>query len=193
MPEFDPSAASVSASPSATSDESLPAAASTDVTATASDLPFGYIAVGADGVSQGIHIRVRKAFRTKSLVYEAGTYSTETPNGDRRVVKAAGGARFLYVVTTGKNRSKSGIDLTCDLPVSANVLDDSGASYEHVEGLSQIKGNPECNAKVNPGFPFKMTWVFKVPTDANITTFAWNGLDADLNDGPLVQVAIHPT
>jgi hypothetical protein len=37
----------------------------------------------------------------------------------------------------------------------------------------KIKGNPECNDRLQPGFESDMTWIYRVPTTANVVGWAF--------------------
>ena len=59
------------------------------------------------------------------------------------------------------------------LITGAKVIDGSGKEYDPIEELYSIPGNPECNDMLQPGFKDKTTWVYLVPKDAEISSFAF--------------------
>ena len=92
----------------------------------------------------------------------------ETPAGD--------GARFVIVSTRVLNDSTVSIDLTCGYPIANHVIDDRDRQFDSIEKLYQIRGNPECNDDLQPGFASDMTWIYRVPLDANISAFEFEDL-----------------
>ena len=103
---------------------------------------------------------------------------------------AASGGRFVVVATTVQNRTKESMDLTCSLPIQTEVYDDEGAQYDEIEDLYQIAGNPECNAELQPGFSHAMTYIYLVPTSANIVSMSVQNTEEIGNQGPITTGSI---
>lgn len=137
-----------------------------------------YSEVGELAKSGGIRLRVTAVRSAPAVMYESGTASQITPNATARTVKATQGGRYYFVKTRLKNETSAGIDLTCSLPVQAQLGDEDNRTFDPIDGLAQIAGNPECNANVQPGFSTTMTWVFLVPKGAFIKAFVF----ADMTD-----------
>jgi hypothetical protein len=140
------------------------------------------VAMGQEGNSAGLKLTVVKVTTADSLYY------TES----EKTVKPAAGGKYIIVETTGTNDTKTGIDLTCGLPVVTNLYDTEGREFSGVNDvdLYERKGNPGCNDNVQPGFPFNMTWAYMVPADATPKMFQWNSLSDSLDDGPVVEVPV---
>lgn len=141
------------------------------------------VSIEEDAVSGGITVSVASIKESPSVVYEGGTQSEETPDGNRRQVDAEPGATFLMVDTEVTNESKGPIDLTCGWPIDASVINSDEQRFTPIDGLSQIKGNPECNDQLQPGFRDEMQWIFLVPEDDEIVEFEF----ADVSDFEVSQ------
>ena len=91
-------------------------------------------------------------------------------------VAAGDGAKFI-TVSTRVNDSKTSIDLTCGgYPIANHLVDDRDRRFDAIHKLYQIRGNPECNDNLQPGFASDMTWIYRVPLDANILAFEFEDL-----------------
>jgi len=138
------------------------------------------VAINDDAVSGGITITVTGISETPSVTYEGGIQSDVTPNGTKRTVKAETGATYVTVSTKIANETKGPIDLTCGWPIDASVLNSDGQRFTPIDGLSQVKGNPECNDQLQPGFRDEMKWIFLTPADDEIVEFEFSDV-SDLN------------
>nr|WP_052477712.1 hypothetical protein [Kibdelosporangium sp. MJ126-NF4]CEL13444.1 hypothetical protein [Kibdelosporangium sp. MJ126-NF4]CTQ99133.1 hypothetical protein [Kibdelosporangium sp. MJ126-NF4] len=74
------------------------------------------------------------------------------------------------------NNAKLSMDLTCSLPINTRLVDDQSRQFNSIEDLYKIKGNPECNKQLQPGFEADMTWIYEVPTSATIVTWGFEEL-----------------
>ena len=90
---------------------------------------------------------------------------TETPAGDD--------AKFVVVQTHVVNNAKTSLDLTCSFPVSTKLVDDQERQFDPIDDLYKLEGNPECNDQLQPGFESDMTWVYRVPSTANVVGWAF--------------------
>ena len=140
--------------------------------------------------SGGIAVSVRDASTADSITYEGGVQSAETPDAEARKVEAKQGGRYVIVDTVVQNDTDEAIDLTCGFPVDAAVLSESGQRFTPISGLSQIAGNPECNAMLQPGFDDKMSWVFLVPPDATINAFQFTGVTIGAPDVQPARISL---
>jgi hypothetical protein len=124
--------------------------------------------------SGGITLRVLSAHTSPTVHYIGGTQDADvTPNATAVTDKAPQGGHYEYVRTRVTNNTPEGIDLTCEDPVTAAVLDGSGREFDPVDGLYLIAGNPGCNKMLQPGFKDEMTWVFLLPKGAHAETFSF--------------------
>ncbi len=83
------------------------------------------------------------------------------------------------------------MDLTCSLPIMAKVVDAQGREFDTVESLYELRGNPECNDQLQPGFSSEMTYAFLVPEGADIRGIYFQ--DLNLNDGDGAVFAFDPS
>ncbi|MHA6631773.1 hypothetical protein ACU61A_40595 [Pseudonocardia sichuanensis] len=100
------------------------------------------------------------------------------------------GAKFVMIQARIFNSGKSSIDLTCSWPVDAKLIDALDREFDPIDDLYKIKGNPECNHQLQPGFEAEMTYVHLVPETATIA--AWSFRDtAELGStGPATLVRV---
>ncbi|MBN9738709.1 MULTISPECIES: hypothetical protein [unclassified Pseudonocardia] len=97
----------------------------------------------------------------------SATYAPQGPGDD---------ARYFAVRTHVVNDGQKSIDLTCSSPITNALIDDRGRKFDAFDGLYKIQGNPYCNDAVQPGFEADMTYVYRVPSSATITS--WSFADA---------------
>jgi hypothetical protein len=86
---------------------------------------------------------------------------------------AGSGASYVIVNTHVLNKAKTSMDLTCSLPIRTVLIDDQNRNFDPIHELYKIKGNPECNEELQPGFAADMTWVYRVPTDTPVLGWAF--------------------
>jgi hypothetical protein len=91
-------------------------------------------------------------------------------------VDAGDNAKFVTLYTRVLNDAQRSIDLTCSHPIYNHLIDERGRKFDSVGKLYRIRGNPECNDKLQPGFATDMTWIYRVPIDANILEFEFEDL-----------------
>ncbi|MBN9798202.1 hypothetical protein DMP15_13125 [Pseudonocardia sp. UM4_GMWB1] len=112
----------------------------------------------------------------------SATYAPQGP-GD--------GARYFAVRTHVVNDGQQSIDLACGSAITNALIDDRGRKFDALDSLYKIQGNPYCSDAVQPGFEADMTYVYRVPSSATITS--WSFADAadptsSSRPGTLVQV-----
>jgi hypothetical protein len=78
------------------------------------------------------------------------------------------GGRFVMVTTHVVNNAKVSLDLTCSLPLMTKLIDAQQRNFDAIDDLYKLKGNPECNDQLQPGFEADMTWVYLVPKTATV-------------------------
>lgn len=105
-----------------------------------------------------------------------------TGSGRETYEDAAAGdeAKFVSVKLRVLNDSKKGLDLTCGYPIKNYLIDERNREFTTIGKLYRIPGNPECNAKLQPGFSGDMTYIYRVPLDTNISAFMFEDA-TDLN------------
>ncbi len=141
--------------------------------------------------SGGIEVAVTDAYAKQAVSYEGGTIDSRvTPNGEPRTVRAPQGGSYVYVETNVMNDSSEGLDLTCGYPMEVKLVEASGRRFDPVEGLDLVKGNPACNAQLQPGFRDGMTWVFLVPPDAEVNAFRFRDTTDLSKEQPPAEIAV---
>jgi hypothetical protein len=86
-------------------------------------------------------------------------------------VAAGDGAKYVSVKMRVHNESKKPLDLTCGYPIKNYLTDDRYREFTSIGEKYRIQGNPGCNEKLQPGFSNDMTYIYRVPLDANISAF----------------------
>jgi hypothetical protein len=125
-------------------------------------------AVDHQAKSGGIEVSVSSAATKPTLDYVGGNYSADSPNAEHRTVEAPQGGHYVYVESEVLNEDTEGIDLTCGYPLKVKLRGAEGRRFDPVENLFEVKGNPECNEQLQPGFSHPMTWIFLVPPSAEV-------------------------
>lgn len=124
------------------------------------------VAKGEWGTSGGATVRIVSVDEASGIKYIGGTQTDVTPDGEAETKKAGSGAKYVLVLATIKNDGKQGIDLTCGSTVSPDLLDDEDRHFTVIQDLYLLKGNPECNSMLDPGFKDSITWAYRLPSDA---------------------------
>ncbi|MGW0738248.1 DUF4352 domain-containing protein [Streptomyces sp. NPDC002851] len=166
------SSAGPDSSPSIWQDTRSPVAPSPDDSPSASPTPSGG---AADGFKVGEEARNGGAVVTIAKVRQADAITT-VEGGQQ---KAGNGAKYVILETVVFNDAKQSMDLTCSLPIANALLDDQGRRYDTIEELDEVKGNPECNDQLQPGFKDRMQFVYRVPEGVKAT--AWEFAEFDLD------------
>ncbi|GGO52859.1 hypothetical protein GCM10012287_38140 [Streptomyces daqingensis] len=135
-----------------------------------------------DGYEVGEKARSGGAVVTIVKVYESDTIPTV--DGDKQ--KAGGEAKYVILEALVLNDAKQSMDLTCGLPIANALLDDDGRRYDTIDDLSEVEGNPECNAQLQPGFKDEMRFVYRVPADVKVTTWEFEEYDLEEDRKPSV-------
>ena len=102
------------------------------------------------------------------------------------------GGKYLTVKTRVLNDGRGSIDLTCGYPVGTHIVDSKDGRFDSIGSLYRVRGNPECNYALQPGFQVDMTWVYMVPETATVA--AWEFEDVENHDwdaGPQAATVIH--
>lgn len=141
----------------------------------------------------GLVIQVEQAKISGTLLMNTSQYRPETDMATFEEVPAKAGASYMILTTRVTNNTKKGLDLTCGGPVQITVYNDQEQEYTPVEDLYQIKGNPECNSQLGPGFSAPMTWAFLVPTGSKmIAAGFYNINDFDAVNREPTFIALDP-
>lgn len=132
------------------------------------------------GVQMTIHtVTASPTVRLNESNYRAGSgYETYTE------VPAAADGHYVTVTTTVKNAGKSSMDLTCGYPIEIALMDAEARAFDPIDSLYQMENNPECNARLQPGFEANMTYAFLVPDDADVVAAAFRDTETEHSSTP---------
>jgi hypothetical protein len=86
------------------------------------------------------------------------------------------GAEYVAVVVHVTNNAQVSMDLTCGYPIATKLVNDQNQQYDTIDDLYKLKGNPECNKNLQPGFQGDMIYVYQVPAGSSIV--GWGFADA---------------
>jgi hypothetical protein len=124
--------------------------------------------VGEPVKANGFVMTVKKVTNAALLEVNASGYESGSGYETWTKKKPAAGGRFIILDTVIKNTSVKSMDLTCSFPIDIKVFNTDSQQYDPVQDLSEMRGNPECNAQLQPGFKSKMTYAFMVPKATKI-------------------------
>ena len=103
-------------------------------------------------------------------------YRTDSGREKYEAVAAGDGAKFVSVKMRVLNDSKKGIDLTCGYPIKNHLIDERDREFTPIRELYRVQGNPGCNDMLQPGFSSDMTYIYRVPVDANISALMFEDM-----------------
>jgi hypothetical protein len=130
--------------------------------------------------------RVWDSIELNKSSYQAGSgYETWTPTAPDP------GGKFVVVETHIVNNAMVGMDLTCSYPIRNVLVDTRDRQFDSIDSLHELRGNPECNYQLQPGFESDMIYVYLVPADAQIKGWAFS--DATEMDGQNDWTAVRLT
>jgi hypothetical protein len=124
--------------------------------------------VGQTVTSGGITLTVKDARAVDSILMNESHF--RPGSGYEKYTKTAPkeGGRYVTVIAHVVNNAKVSLDLTCSLPVQTKLVDAQARYFDAIDDLYKIKGNPECNDQLQPGFETDMTWAYLVPKGAAV-------------------------
>lgn len=141
--------------------------------------------------NHGVALTVKKAYFANTVPMNRSGYQAGSSYAKFTQEKADAGGKFVVVETTIENVGKQSLDLTCGWPIEMKLGDSDGRAFDPIDDLSDFKGNPECNAQLQPGFKDSMTYAFLVPTAATVTGLVFRDTNAEAYDD-FAAVAFEP-
>jgi hypothetical protein len=102
------------------------------------------------------------------------------------------GGTFVAIETHIVNDGQSSLDLTCSWPIDVKLVDDRDRNFNPIDELYKLKGNPECNKQLQPGFEDDMTYVYLVPTGSKIVGWGFRDVTtpSGSSDFTIVQLGV---
>lgn len=138
--------------------------------------------VGKAVVNSGVSLTVQKAKIFKTIPMNRSGYRAGSGYDKITNEKPDDGGKFLVVQTKVENVGKVSMDLTCGWPIEIQVADEEDRLFDPIDDLSDYKGNPECNAQLQPGFKDSMTYAFLLPADAKAIGIVFRDTQAEDNE-----------
>lgn len=133
--------------------------------------------IGETATNGGIQIKVKKAVAAPTVTLNTSDYRAGSGYETYENVPAQAGGRYIIVDAVVTNNAKAPIDLTCSFPIDIKLFNMSSQVFSPIEDVRKIKGNPECNAQLQPGFESAMTWAFLVPAKSTILGTVFSEVD----------------
>lgn len=143
--------------------------------------------IGTAIVNYGVGLTVDEAKIVKSIPINSTNYDPESEFAVFIDKKPDTDGKYLQVQTTIENTGTASLDLTCSWPIEIIALDSKDRQFDPIEDLYDLKGNPECNSSLQPGFKDKMTYVFLVPMDAEVAGIIFRDTSMDDVDFSIVS------
>ncbi|MFJ8967039.1 hypothetical protein ACIRG5_47410 [Lentzea sp. NPDC102401] len=131
--------------------------------------------IGQTISNRGITLTVTETRAVNSVLMNESNYRPGSGNETHTETMPKAGGRFVSATAHVVNNAKVSFVLTCSLPVSTKLVDSQQRNFDAIDDLYKIKGNPECNDQLQPGFETDMTWVYLVPQPA--TVIGWGFQD----------------
>lgn len=129
--------------------------------------------VGQAATNRGITLTVKEARAVDSIQMNESNFRPGSGYEKYTKTLPKAGGRFVMVSAHVVNNAQVSLDLTCGLPITTKLVDAQQRNFDAIENLYKIKGNPECNDQLQPGFEADMTWVYLVPTSASVIGWAF--------------------
>lgn len=150
-------------------------------TATPTTTPEPQIAAVGDTVTNGgITLTLVSAGSIDTIELNKSGYRPGSGYEDYTVTAPDPGGRFVAVQTHIVNNSRVSLDLTCSLPIDTILVDAQSREFDPIDSLHELRGNPECNDQLQPGFEADMTYVYLVPATAQVTGWVFADIAEDL-------------
>jgi len=124
--------------------------------------------VGEPVTAPGFVMTIKKVDESPQILVNETDYISGSPNARFTPRKPDDGGKFVILRTRIENKAQESFDLTCAFPIDIKVFNTESQQYDPIENLYEIKGNPECNDQLQPGFKDRMTYAFMVPETAKI-------------------------
>lgn len=124
--------------------------------------------VGQTVSNRGITLTVTKAHSVNSIEMNESNFRPGSGYEKYTATLPKAGGRFIAVTAHVVNNATVSLDLTCSLPINTKLVDSQQRNFDAIDDLYKIKGNPECNEQLQPGFEADMTWVYLVPQTASV-------------------------
>ncbi|WP_345613075.1 DUF4352 domain-containing protein [Pseudonocardia adelaidensis] len=129
--------------------------------------------VGQTATNGGITLTVTAARTVESIDMNQSGFRPGSGYETYTKTEPEQGGSFVVIETHVTNDGQSSLDLTCSWPIDAKLVDDRDRNFDPIGELYELKGNPECNKQLQPGFEDEMTYVYLVPADAKIVTWGF--------------------
>lgn len=132
--------------------------------------------VGQTVTNGGITLTVTSARVVESIEMNESNFRPGSGYEEYTTTTPDSGGKFVMVEAHVVNNARVSIDLTCSLPIKTLLVDASERQFDAIQDLYKLRGNPECNDQLQPGFESDMTWVYTVPQSATVIGWVFTDL-----------------
>ncbi len=129
--------------------------------------------VGQPATNQGVTLTVTNAFVTDTIELNETNYAPGSGYEEYTPTPPDAGGKYVVVQTHIVNNAQTSMDLTCGYPIATSIVDTQERYFDTIDALYKLRGNPECNDQLQPGFEADMTYVFMVPANAQVDAFGF--------------------
>ena len=146
--------------------------------------------VGQTVSNRGITLTVTAARPVESIEMNESNFRVGSGYEKYTKTPPEQGGKFVMIETHIVNNGQSSLDLTCSFPIDAKLVDDRDRNFDPIQDLYKLKGNPECNKQLQPGFEDDMTYVYLVPAEAAIAGWGFQDVTDYSGSGSFTVVRI---
>lgn len=124
--------------------------------------------IGDTLVNGGVTLTLNEAFDAPSITVNGTSYRRGSGYETYTERLPIEGGKFFVAKTKIENTGNKSVDLTCGYPIAIKAVSNKDQEFDQADDLYEVKDNPLCNDKLQPGFSTNMTYAFLVPADAHI-------------------------
>lgn len=135
--------------------------------------PLDYGEVGDTVTNHGAELTLNDAYMAETIPWNESAQPPGNPLYEITPRPAEDGAKWFVMETTVSNEGRSSMDLTCSWPIEVVGVDVDEREFDTINSLYQYEANPACNDSLQPGFSAEMTYVFSIPSDAEMLGVAF--------------------
>jgi hypothetical protein len=143
--------------------------------------PASTPSAGATAGNTGTRVKIGAPVRdggvevTVTAARYADSVNVGNPYSGYKPTPAGADAKYVVVEAKVLNDTAESISPGCSGGLLTAVLDDRARRFDTISETSQLQGNDKaCFPATQPGFTVNVTWAYKVPSTANVTTFAFH-------------------
>lgn len=138
--------------------------------------------VGDTVTNGGITLTVTGARVAETIEMNESNFRPGSGYEEYTTTEPDAGGKFIVIETHIVNNAQVSLDLTCSLPVNTVLVDTMNREFDSIQDLYKVRGNPECNNQLQPGFESDMTWIYMIPASATVLGWGFTDLTEGLGN-----------